>query len=987
MEYINAPISSSNYSEFLFFIFRLLDKYWNEKTSFSAMKLLSITIGLVQADHNISFFLSLHLIPIIRKYFILSHIRQQCFGIVSEFLSGFVKLQIRISTEIYNAGIVSELIRGVLDRSLDVIARSKALECIVHICEKNPPIKRIILDFINLNTLIYDIGFEHLPLFISGVDMFMAAIVPPRSPSTPLTIQYIQTALDKSIELFKSSNSEELVAGCRVVRRLSRCINILDDYVVDFASKGRSILLDLLDNIRDIPINELDIIDTLAALCGWKRLYWRTQASRELKDILQCLEEIRSNGLTDTMSVSDEVDDADSDSAHAKGKRSSLYAYSTSPINADRDADQRISGESLAYTSKRLLSNAPFLHNFLSEWKSMSYFTVIRKIAFMSAISHSLGMDSLESLINIREVCDALVELLLDNQHDVEDYSSMQERCMQLIIDITLYDPVALQCKLAVCEAAVDIMSVWKNLNNTSLMLTCITLLIILSHCDKSGKSGQFVALSFRKVGDVAMFLGDPVGLSPLLFLLRELVPCLEDFDLDGVVVMVGLIVRGLQCELGRTRLRACQVITDAAAANNNFFYNYLCRREIEEALIFALDISTEPTHAIEAVKACTACLRHFNPNPVWSMEADFVLHWSITRRYIIGAEVGTVMIKTMKKYSGPTKVLVLAFCMDFAAAVFKSCTDRTSELHKLLLDQIIDDIPNTLFMLNGEADLESDCGTLNSGNGGISELPEAKSMAYELLSFHVLQLIQVFICHDMTECMRRLHLYSDTPVCHAVPRIMTRFPRNQLIQRFGIDILRIFAVKKVDLPRLCEYAPTALMIAIEACPHDAELLRAFCTLVDVLARCGAESVKDSLLKVGIHKALCGILRSCSRELTPFALIAVANICTNADRANAIGEIGMPSVVKRVMDRHCDVLRVQVEGLRTFIALDLDPEAATRLNAIDGRMTIRRVRQMLSHVQRQNALGGEYDPLEIHELLKQSNGLEVSNTSCSCTIS
>jgi len=259
--------------------------------------------------------------------------------------------------------------------------------------------------------------------------------------------------------------------------------------------------------------------------------------------------------------------------------------------------------------------------------------------------------------------------------------------------------------------------------------------------------------------------------------------------------------------------------------------------------------------------------------------------------------------------------------------------------------------------------------------------------MAYELLSFHALQLIQVFICHDMTECMRRLHLYSDTPVCHAVPKIMTRFPRNQLIQRFGIDILRIFAVKKVDLPRLCEYAPTALMIAIEACPHDAELLRAFCALVDVLARCGTEAVKDSLVKVGIHKALYGILRSCSREVTPFALAAVANMCTNVSRATAVGSIGMATVVKRVMDRHCDVLRVQVEGLRAFIALNLDPEGAGRLNAIEGKNTIRRVRQMLGHILRQNALAGEYESSEIHELLKQSGGLEANDTVCLCIIS
>jgi len=139
VEYITAPISSYNYSEFLFFIFRLLEKYWNERTSYAAMRLLSITIGLVQADHSINFFVSLYLIPTLKKYFDIIPIRLQCFGVLSQFLSGFVKLQIRISTEFYDAGIVSELIRGVLDHSLDIIARSNALECIVQICKKILP--------------------------------------------------------------------------------------------------------------------------------------------------------------------------------------------------------------------------------------------------------------------------------------------------------------------------------------------------------------------------------------------------------------------------------------------------------------------------------------------------------------------------------------------------------------------------------------------------------------------------------------------------------------------------------------------------------------------------------------------------------------------------------------------------------------------------------------------------------------------------------
>eukprot|EP01042_Synura_sphagnicola_P009792 gene9792-12567_t len=452
------------------------------------------------------------------------------------------------------------------------------------------------------------------------------------------------------------------------LRRLSRSVNIIDGELEEISKVGRTTLLSILDHIAELDRDKLVAADALASLCGWKRLYWRLQVSGEFFDILRCLEEIRGNS-GNTEAALDLVDLSSEDGSIAEdpeldkatGLRRRLPIYSTRRYSRT-DSDERIGGDVLAETADHLLRLGSDLEGFVSGVKSMPYITVVRKLSYMVAIARAVGIEALETIINLQELCEVVVDLFLENHESSEDVNRglggreakealtesnlLRERCLQLLSDITMYRPSYLQCKLAVCQGIFELIGIWLNVHEESLMLTATSALVILAYSDKSGKSRQLIVSSLCALDQVIVRLGDALFLSPLLFLCRELTPSFNERDitLECVVVVVGWIVRGLYCEIGRTRLLACQVITDIAAVNGMFIHRYLCRREVEEALMHALHVSTEPSQAIEALKALTAGIRHFNPSPFWSREADFVYHWSVTRRLILGPQMGDVL-------------------------------------------------------------------------------------------------------------------------------------------------------------------------------------------------------------------------------------------------------------------------------------------------------------------------------------------------------
>eukprot|EP01042_Synura_sphagnicola_P006613 gene6613-8460_t len=396
---------------------------------------------------------------------------------------------------------------------------------------------------------------------------------------------------------------------------------------------------------------------------------------------------------------------------------------------------------------------------------------------------------------------------------------------------------------------------------------------------------------------------------------------------------------------------------------------------------------------------------------------------------------MGDVLAQALERFRGVPGKLVLAFVIDFTATMLKSnMLTKSSELYLILASVVVDRLPTTLKQnafdntphgtprtsVTPYPRLSSSAST--SASPGLHVLPEIASIqppaqppapivkkychsrsngsgtanpyaqeefalaVQELLAFHCLQLTQIYLCHNFTDCIQRLHVNSDVCICHVVSRTMTRFPRNQLIQRFGADVLKIFAIKHIDLPRLGEYAPDALRVAAEACPHDTVLLRSFCTAVLEIARVGTQLSKDRLLKAGLHTVLSGILTGgCACEIAPMLLSAVTSMSSSPERSRLMTGCGVAAAVLLTLERHCCSslsTQIQYEGLRALIALYDDSEEVEgqnpRVMSEEVKKWVRRIRFHLKTALREGSLGNEMDPLEVEEVVKRSSALDES---------
>eukprot|EP01041_Mallomonas_annulata_P006058 gene6058-12217_t len=984
IEKFKGPIKAPQFLAFVFLILKYIEKYFDkEDIAILAMKVLASAAHQVDLDNKRNFFFHL-IIPTIMKFFTINTLRCKSITVTASFLRGLICLHTSHASQLIEYGFLPLLQTNLLDMSAESESRAEILLLFTELCKQDPSLQPIIIQDFPLEILLEAVGFEEGIVLEASVELFMAAYVPPRTPSSLTTQSYLRGALSRSIDLIATKGGDiEILQGCRTIRRLHRSVNLLQNDLNDITRRGRDIILDLFDHIELLTMNTIIIVDALSALCGWRKLYWRTLKSLEIREIVNCLEDIRQSGLShDSDCDSDGIVEVDDSLMDAN------FTMTTSVI---KDEDEgKISAELLEYLTLRLLANKKYLDDFVLKWKEYNYIEILRCIIYMQSIVHCLGMEVLETIINIHSLNDILVEILLFNKFGVSDfdYIIMEERCLAMLSDITLSLPTSLQAKVAVCEHVIKIVSIWSNLKNVPLMLNCIAMLVVLSFSDKTGPIGTLIMESIEQLDCIPRKIGGTLALSPLLFLCREIIPSVSDLDGEGLLVLLGWCVRGLRCTISRTRMRACQIIHEIGGLHPRLFQQTVSRREIEEGLLSTLVKCTEATHAIEAIKALSVCIRQLNLRPLWTYD-DWVFHWSVKRRFLIQEEMGFVICNSLSRFRGAQKSLVLAFCLDFAAAVFTSTIlDKKSDLHRILIDKVVPEVPSAMRYFLSEMNYDGEGEMVSSPSTKAANSTEIAVIATELLAFHTLQLLQSFLCYDVQESMDKLHLYSDTPLGHAVPSIMKKFPKNVAIQRFGIDILRIFALKTIDIELLGVHAPSAIIGAMELCPTETDFMRAFCTISEILAKKGDEEMKEKLYTAGIHRSLYNVLQTCSRELAPQGLSVLSAICDTKIHAETLVKIGYFSVVLRVLDRHCDAIKVQVEGLRALVALLEAPDSMDSLIAVDGRNSVNRVRTLLSHHIKESSLGPDYDPLDISLLVKSPClNKNNQNTKCACVIS
>lgn len=969
LEYSNdvanqAIYKSENYVGLIYLLIRHLEVSWRDDKAQVAMEFMYSVGRHCVPDNNHNYFLQ-NMIPVIGKCFQLpTSISTSTVLMTStvRFVRGLVLLGNDHANQLLQPGLICRALDLVVTLTVPISSRAEILFLISELYKHGgTDVRNEIKSRLTLQALLTQIGFLNPQLLEYSVDFFLAAFAPPRTPASPLTQCYIKTALTQAVEYIRSKETDALYCGCRTIRQFSRAVDILQSDLSETCTEGRSLLLGLMDEMDRLSLKEVIVADALSSLCGWKRIYWRNTKSRDLRDITICLEDIRGSSAALR-------DDFFSETDLLAAPRLS-YQY------ADACVDDHISGDCLEYVSMRLLGNASLVHEFLARWRSLSYLETVRQVAYLSAVCHAAGMEALDSLIPVQDLCDVLVELFLFSKAGVEDSSLLQEKSLMLISDITLWKPQVMQTKVFVCERVLAMLKLFRNVTNRALMLVCLSTLIIFTSTE-NGKGGvaSLILSHFSDLNVLVKRLGDSFLLGPILFLCRELVPTFAELDMNSLPILFGWLVRGLSCDLARTRTRACQIIFATGMSHRSLFHETASRREIEEGVMHAMASATEAPDTIEAIKAASVCVFNFNKNPMWAKE-PWAYDWRVKRRLIEEVELGYVVTNVLQlseSFSTADRLFVQAFSMELAAYTFAS--GRLSNSHplsQLLADRLLDGIPShlTLAVTGSEQQLvdgqtSQKVPTLSRSELGI--------IPYELLAFHSLQLLQAYLCHDLEACVQRQKRQSENALSSTIPSVMQAFPNNAGVLRFGMDILRILTARQLDLDGLGQHAPPAMVMALSACPQDTDMLRSFCCVVQALGSAGSEDAKDSVVKAGAHRPLILLLRGCAVDLVSIILSALLQLVGSSARVSELNKCDIHPAVLKSLDRFSNTVRVQVEGLRLLMALRKYEVAAEKSNASSTDRIMRRVRSTLNHCVQAGDLDAEWDKEDINRLLRES---------------
>lgn len=979
-----AVYKSENYISLIFLLCRHLKVRWSESKVQIALEFLSSAGWHCVPDnaHNY-FFASIN--EITEKCFVVSTTttlpNTSLMTSAVIFLRVLVILQNSHANQLLGSGTLNRVFDLVLTQSLlPMSCRAHFLSFLSELHKHgDKAVQTEIKTRVSLRVLLEDIGFSDPLLLESSVDFFLAIYVPPRTDASALTQAYVKAALTQAVEYIRSRDADALFSGCRTIRRFSRAIDILQPDLSEVCSYGRQLLLNKVDEMENLDLKEVIVADGLSALCGWRRIYWRSTKSRDLRDITSCLEDIRGT----TAAIRDDFFE-DTDTAVDVANMSRNYS--------DATAEDRISGDSLEYTSKRLLGSAAFVDGFIGKWRDLSYLETVRHVSYFSAVSHAIGMEALETLVSLQDLYGILVELFLCDRTGAEDPSVLQEKALLLISDIALWKPHLMQARLLVCERVLEMIRQYRNMVNRALMLVCLSNLVV-STSTEQGKGGvsSLLLSRFSDLHVLVKKLGDSYVLGPILFLCRELVPSLVDLEMAGLSILIGWLVRGLSCEIARTRTRACQIIFALGMSHRSFFHDTASRREVEEGVMFAMASAVEAADIIEATKAASICVFNFNKRPVWAKE-PWSYDWRVTRRLIEEVELGDIVANVLarsNRFCKADRVLVLAFSLELAAYVFASGRiNNRHPLSKRLLSTLLDGIPTNITLAVTDS---ANRAIGNESCPAVSSLSKTELgvVPFELLAFHSLQMLQACLCHDLEACLQRPALQSEPPLSASIPSVMQTFPRNLGIQRFGVDVLKTLTVRRIDLSGLGRHAPPALVTAISACPDDLDLLRSFCCVLQVLGSTSSEDLKTVIFTSGAHRPLVTTLRVCSVELTGVILATLRQLAAgSSDRVGELNRCGVSAAVLKSLDRFSNTVQVQIEGLRLLMALRKYEDVEKMSNVSHQDRILKRVRSTLNHCVQEGHLGAEWDAEEINRLLLESAppAEVVPAGSCGCSI-
>jgi hypothetical protein len=251
---------------------------------------------------------------------------------------------------------------------------------------------------------------------------------------------------------------------------------------------------------------------------------------------------------------------------------------------------------------KLLLHHKTAFQSFLADWELKPTATICQTVIVFFVIAKTVGIGILDTVINLGDFVDMLLELLRDERLGLNRYPGMEEKCVQVLVCMGYEAAQILEERqergsfssgfnfisyaVSVCDYALKNLVQHENIQDPNLMYVYLSALIAVSSHDRLCR--RKIVSSFSKITDVFSILDQSSSLAPLLRLVLHVIDSIGKVDRDGEEGLLSLVVRGLRMlfaggyDLG---VLSCSVIAEAGSIHQNLAYRLFMRREVEDIL------------------------------------------------------------------------------------------------------------------------------------------------------------------------------------------------------------------------------------------------------------------------------------------------------------------------------------------------------------------------------------------------------------------
>jgi hypothetical protein len=580
--------------------------------------------------------------------------------------------------------------------------------------------------------------------------------------------------------------------------------------------------------------------------------------------------------------------------------------------------------------------------DFCHEWQTDSTYSVCRKVVNLVAISRcnstSNGIEKLNEIMDFAKLCEIIVELLLDERHGVNAVPYIEEKCIQLLIDIATFSKTHIEFLVsATVDYMIDKLSSWETWSDFEFSQTLLSYFIVLSATGIRSVQKAYFNNMF-KLDNMLMKMSHPMLLQCLLILGNQCVALSTKISQDFEPILAGWVIRCLQSKCDAMISNACRLIANIVEINPVVAHRAFSRVEFEKVLTDIMyHPESYPIVVVSVLRAFALLATVYNRSPFWIYD-NWTFHWSCSRyRIITQVDFIRSLIKIQRNIGEPYKFVVLAYCLRIMSSAVEMTPSLTSLEYRTVFHGIfLPEVGTLLCMLTFSHEFQTIKESENSDyndndltdltNHSLKmELREIDS-AYSLYSEAAIKVLYCVIV-SYNDNLNTYHAYqimfSSTPIAETIIYLMMQLPGSLIVQTCGMAILKELAAHNESFGIIASSCNVILANSLVSFSDNIELHMSLCMLVKVLSE-RSPIVKDYLIAGKVQNILHLVIKSGSPEAAPLALIACVELTDTPERAEAVAgtqSVNICSVTIQLLDKLSGNIRIQVEGLKLIGSL------------------------------------------------------------------